>query len=101
MKDSDRNQINGNARLSAIVHGRVQGVYFRGFVQEHSRIWSIVGYARNLPNGASVEVQAEGDRAALEQLLRLLHQGPPESIVRDVESTWGAPTGQFEDFETL
>ena len=88
-------------RLSATIHGRVQGVYFRGFVQEHALRRSIVGYASNLPNGTSVEVQAEGDRPSLEELLRLLNEGPPASIVRNVESTWSTPTGQFEDFEVL
>lgn len=90
-----------NARLSASVHGRVQGVYFRGFVQEHALNLSIVGYAKNLPNGTTVEVQAEGEKPALEMFLRLLTEGPPGSLVRNVEATWSTPTGEYDSFKVF
>ena len=56
-------------RLYALVHGRVQGVYFRAFVQRHAQALGLSGWARNLPDGATVEVVAEGSRAALDGLL--------------------------------
>ena len=49
------------ARLEAIVKGRVQGVGFRYHVTQHAREKDITGYVRNLWDG-SVEVVAEGER---------------------------------------
>ena len=52
------------ARLHAVVHGRVQGVNFRSFAASRARGLALSGTVRNLPDGRSVEVVAEGDRAA-------------------------------------
>ena len=89
-----------SASLHAIVRGRVQGVYFRAFVQRHARALGLAGWVRNLPDGRSVEVMAEGDRQGLEQLLCLLHQGPPEARVEQVQVEWGQATGSYQDFKT-
>ena len=80
-------------RLYALVHGRVQGVYFRAFVQQHAQALGLSGWARNLPDGASVEVVAEGQRASLDDLLVHLHRGPPGARVDGVEASWMSATG--------
>jgi acylphosphatase len=67
--------------LHAIVHGRVQGVGFRYFVLSHARSLRLVGTVRNLADG-SVEVYAEGERAALAHLERDLRRGPPVPVRR-------------------
>ncbi|MFQ5934328.1 MAG: acylphosphatase [Dehalococcoidia bacterium] len=87
------------ARLSARVYGRVQGVYFRGFVQEHALKHSLVGYVRNHFDGTTVEVQAEGEVKPLEELVELLKQGPPGARVDRLDMGWGAATGEFDGFE--
>jgi len=86
------------ARLSATVHGRVQGVYFRHFVRNAARRLSLTGYVRNLPGGNAVEVQAEGARPQLEELLAQLRAGPPGARVTDVEVSWADYSGQYSDF---
>ncbi|MDE2901312.1 MAG: acylphosphatase [Chloroflexota bacterium] len=80
----------GPARLYALAHGRVQGVYFRAFVQRHASALRLAGWARNMPDGASVEVVAEGPQASLESLLAQLRAGPPGSRVDFVEESWMA-----------
>ncbi len=85
------------ASVQAIVMGRVQGVFFRDFTREHARALGLTGYVRNLPDGA-VELTAEGERAALEQLLKELKRGPPRARVGELRATWGAHTGQHRDF---
>ena len=80
-------------RLYALVHGRVQGVYFRAFVQRHAQALGLPGWARNLPDGASVEVVAEGSRAALDGLLAQLRKGPPGAKVDVVEESWTPVVG--------
>ena len=86
------------ARLHAIVHGRVQGVNFRYYTQRRARELGLGGYVRNLWDG-TVEAVAEGPRAALEELLAFLRVGPRAAFVTQVEATWPAPTGEFRSFE--
>ncbi len=86
------------AHLSATVYGRVQGVYFRYFVRNVARTLDLKGYARNLPDGDAVEVQAEGDKQQLNKLVEQLKIGPPSASVKRIEVNWSDPSGQFDDF---
>lgn len=86
------------AALTAIVRGRVQGVYYRAYVAEQARRLALTGYARNLADGESVWVVAEGARADLEKLVPLLHSGPPQALVADVALTWSDYRGEYGDF---
>ena len=84
--------------LRAVVRGRVQGVGFREFVLNRARFLAVSGYVRNLPDGRSLEVVAEGSRPELEQLLEYLREGPRLARVDAVETVWGEPTGAYEGF---
>jgi len=66
-----------------VVTGRVQGVYYRAFVRKHALALGLRGYAKNLASG-DVEVLAEGEASAMDELLGWLHKGPPMSDVRGV-----------------
>ncbi|HET7466956.1 MAG TPA: acylphosphatase [Candidatus Dormibacteraeota bacterium] len=85
-------------RLHAVVHGDVQGVGFRYFVMRSARPLGVRGWVRNRDDG-SVELTAEGDRAALEQLLRAVHQGPRSAHVTRVDADWAAATGGLGPFD--
>ncbi len=87
------------AGLHALVYGRVQDVYFRRFVYEHARALGVTGFVRNLADGRSLEVLAEGPRAALEDLLRLVGAGPPAARVDRVEAVWTGDAPGFSQFE--
>ena len=78
--------------LHAVVLGDVQGVGFRYFVQRRAEEMGLAGWVRNLPDG-SVEVVAEGSRAALGRLLELLGKGPGIAGVDRVDAVWGSETG--------
>ncbi|MCJ7668231.1 MAG: acylphosphatase [Anaerolineae bacterium] len=86
------------ARMRAIIHGRVQGVFFRDFTRTHAMRLSLLGCVRNLWNG-SVEVVAEGDREALESLLKQLHIGPSSAWVEKIDLEWSETSGEFSSFE--
>jgi acylphosphatase len=86
------------AYLSARVYGRVQGVYFRYFVREVAKALQLKGYARNLPSGDAVEIQAEGEKQQLEKLVEQLKTGPPGARVEKVETNWSEYSGQFNNF---
>jgi len=66
-----------------IVSGRVQGVFFRASTRTEAVRLNLTGYAKNLPDG-SVEVFACGAAAALDELERWLHVGPPAARVVSV-----------------
>jgi acylphosphatase len=86
------------AALTATVRGRVQGVYYRVFVAEQARRLGLTGYARNLANGESVGVVAEGARADLEKLVLSLREGPPLALVANVALVWSEYRGEYRDF---
>lgn len=69
-----------------LISGRVQGVAFRAHTQAHALALGLGGYAQNLPDGR-VEVFAQGDDAALDQLARWLPHGPPAAHVSAVHET--------------
>lgn len=86
------------AHLSAKVCGRVQGVFFRSFVQHAARNLGLKGYVRNLPGGDAVEVKAEGDKQQLERLVEQLKIGPPGARVARIETNWLDYSDEFSDF---
>ncbi len=90
--------MNELASLKATVYGRVQGVFFRGFVAGWAEKLGLTGYVRNLPNG-TVEVSAEGERARLEELVKHLKEGPPAARVDRVATEWSAYTGSYRGFQ--
>lgn len=84
-------------RLTAWVHGHVQGVGFRWWTRCRARELRLVGEARNLPDGR-VAVTAEGDRRACEKLLGLLRGDRTPGRVDRVVEQWGTATGAFDRF---
>ncbi len=84
--------------LHAIVRGHVQGVYFRSTTQETAGRLGLRGWVRNRPDG-TVEVEAEGPRAALDELVRFLHHGPPGARVSAVDVERLPYTGQLSEFD--
>ena len=85
-------------RLTALVRGRVQGIYFRYFVQNEAMLRGLTGYAYNRADGSSVEVVAEGPRVELEGLLERLHTGPSAAKVEAVEACWSDAEEQYAGF---
>jgi acylphosphatase len=84
-------------RLHALVEGQVQGVFFRASTRDVAQRLGVSGYVRNLWDGR-VEIMAEGDETALQQLLAWARQGPPHAHVSNVESGWQEATGEFNGF---
>ena len=87
----------GLERLDAVVRGRVQGVGYRYFVLRIARNAGLKGWVSNEADG-SVRCVAEGERAALDELLGALRDGPPGARVESVSETWLPATAGFVDF---
>ena len=84
-------------RLTATVHGVVQGVFFRQAAQREAVRLGLVGMIRNQPDG-TVRVVAEGDAQAMEDLLRWLQRGPERAVVERVDVEWQEPRNGFSGF---
>jgi acylphosphatase len=84
-------------RLTAWVHGRVQGVGFRWWVRCRALELGLRGSASNLDDGR-VEVVAEGSRESCERLLAALRgPGSPGRTSR-VLDRWGDPSDSTDGF---
>jgi len=83
--------------FSALINGRVQGVFFRSFTQGKALNLGLYGYVRNLTSGA-VEVYAEGDKSKLDSLISYLKIGPIGSVITGVKVDWSVFGGQYTDF---
>jgi len=83
--------------VQAIVCGRVQGVFFRSFVEDHAQYLGLKGYVRNLPSG-DVEVVVEGERERVEKLIGYLKAGPPAARVQRTVTKWSEYSGKYTRF---
>ncbi|MCE3286936.1 MAG: acylphosphatase [Gaiellaceae bacterium] len=79
-------------RKRVVVHGFVQGVFFRDSVRRHAIGVGVSGWVRNNRDG-SVEAVFEGDADAVESLVRLCHQGPRGARVDRVDVAAEEPEG--------
>lgn len=83
-----------NGRMTAdytirlVVHGRVQGVWFRVSAQREASSLGLDGWVRNRPDG-TVEAVASGDRETVERFAAWCEAGPPGARVQKVERTPG------------
>ena len=75
-----------------IVHGRVQGVWFRESTKAEARRIGVAGWVRNLPNG-TVEALFEGSREAVQAAIRYCERGPTGALVNRIEQFDEAPQG--------
>ncbi len=71
-------------RTRVVVHGFVQGVFFRDTVRRKALAAGVSGWVRNNRDG-TVEAVFEGEREAVESLVAFVRDGPRGSRVDDVE----------------
>ena len=94
---SSSNELSDLVAAEIIVSGQVQGVGYRFFTQRIAEELKLSGWARNLPDGR-VQVEVEGPRVRVEELLARLRVGPRLASVTDVAVTWKAASGTARDF---
>lgn len=75
----------GLKTLSLRIHGRVQGVWYRGWTVEQARALGVTGWVRNRADG-TVEALVHGPAEAVDTLVRRCHDGPPAAQVRRVDT---------------
>ena len=84
--------------LRLLIHGRVQGVWFRESMRLEADRLGIAGWVRNCSDG-SVEALIQGSDAAIAAMLAWVRIGPPQARVERVDQS--AAEGEFSGFNTL
>ena len=80
-----------------VVHGSVQGVFFRDTMRRRAESRGVTGWARNCADG-TVEALFEGDAHAVDALVAFAREGPRGAEVErvDVEDAQPEGHGGFE-----
>ncbi|HEX9837686.1 MAG TPA: acylphosphatase [Alphaproteobacteria bacterium] len=82
-----------------VVHGRVQGVWFRAWTREQAVQCGLAGWVRNRRDG-TVETLLSGPDAAVEDMIARCRVGPPAARVDHVER-FAADAPDHADFRQL
>ena len=80
-----------------VVHGRVQGVGFRFYVQHVGNRLGLGGDVRNCPD-STVAIDVEGDARAMEEFIGKVRQGPPLARVQRIDVADVPVTGSYSSF---
>jgi acylphosphatase len=87
-------------RVTLVISGRVQGVFFRANTKKAAERLSLVGFAMNQSDG-SVKVVAEGPKENLSKLIDWCKKGPPLARVDSIDIVWEVYKNDFYSFKTL
>lgn len=68
-----------------IVHGKVQGVYYRKTIYENATLVGFNGYVKNLPDGTVEACISCKDELELKQFRKILKKGSMLSKVQSLE----------------
>ncbi len=79
------------------VHGRVQGVGFRYFVEHVGNRMGLRGNVRNCPD-STVEIIVEGDAGKIADFIRQVEKGPSLARVQRVEIVDIPVSGSYSSF---
>jgi len=79
-------------RRRLVVHGRVQGVFFRDAVRDRASTHGVAGWARNRQDG-TVEIVLEGSPEAVQRVIPFCEEGPSRAEVESVDVHEEPPEG--------
>jgi acylphosphatase len=80
-----------------VITGRVQGVFYRGWMVEQARALGLHGWVRNRTDG-SVEAVVTGTSEAVETIIARCQRGPSAARVENIAIDDAAPES-LEGFE--
>ncbi|MBD3209119.1 acylphosphatase [Candidatus Woesearchaeota archaeon] len=83
-------------KVHLYIDGLVLSVGYRSFVKRRADTIGVKGYVRNIEGG--VEVIAEGEDDAVNQLIEACRQGPSTAKVTNVTVEEEEPNYLFKDF---
>jgi acylphosphatase len=79
--------------LHLVIHGRVQGVFFRDSMRREAQLLAVTGWVRNRSDG-TVEAVVHGDPDSVDAIIHWAHRGPQHAQVTrvDIEQDDGSYT---------
>jgi acylphosphatase len=80
-------------RRRVVVHGLVQGVFFRDTCRREARAAGVAGWVRNRSDG-TVEAAFEGPEEAVRRMVEWCREGPAYAEVDRVDVHDEQPTGE-------
>jgi acylphosphatase len=81
-------------RRRVVVHGIVQGVFFRASCQQEASRRGVAGWVTNRRDGA-VEAVFEGEDAAVDQMVEWMRHGPRSAVIERTDVAEETPEGEF------
>lgn len=82
-------------RRRVIIHGRVQGVFFRDTLRRRAEARDVTGWVINRGDG-TVEAALEGRRGDVEAILGFCRQGPARADVERIDVREEEPEGSSD-----
>jgi acylphosphatase len=79
-----------------VIHGRVQGVYFRDSMRQLAQQLGVTGWVRNRRDG-TVEAMAQGAPIVVDKMIEWAREGPEFAQVTDVQIE-DAENSPFDNF---
>ncbi len=86
----------GSKTLHLVMHGRVQGVWYRDSMRREAEMLGVEGWCRNRGDG-TVEAMVQGDAQAVDRLVQWAQRGPDLAEVTRVDVQPGS--GEYAGFE--
>ena len=87
-------------RSHIMISGKVQGVFFRMETKQVADSFNVSGWVKNNRNG-SVEAVFEGEKEAVDSVVKWCKTGPPFSSVSRVDITEEDYKGEFRGFDII
>jgi acylphosphatase len=84
--------------LRLVIHGRVQGVFFRDSMRGEAQRLGIAGWVCNRSDG-TVEAAVHGESSAVDAIVRWAHRGPQHARVERVDIAQDG--GSYTDFKVI
>lgn len=85
-------------KLRLVIHGRVQGVFFRDSMRGEAQRLGIGGWVRNRNDG-TVEAAVHGKSAAVDAIVQWAHRGPQHARVERVDIA--QDEGSYNNFDVI
>lgn len=85
-------EVASDTAVQVRIRGKVQGVWYRGWLVQEATRAGLRGWVRNRKDG-SVEALLIGPNTAIQGIIELLNEGPPSAVVAAVDRTVGADDG--------
>ena len=94
MKDKAEDGASAVKRAHVFISGRVQGIFFRSYIQRKALMLDISGWVRNTEDD-KVECVFEANRGRIQSMLEYCRQGPDGAKVEEVKVVEEKPKGEI------